>query len=102
MIELVIGVLVALSTLFLCLSVDVALRKSRRNDPWPTNVDVDLTGYDVASEDVDLNLRGPGGKEPSALGESDLIRENPTVAVTKLDFDFRELEEASRKPPSSS
>jgi hypothetical protein len=99
MIELVIGALVCLATLFLCLSIDVVLGQNRGNDPRhlvrPTDVDVDLTGFDVPSDDMDLNLRSSGAKETSVLSESDLIREIRALTTTEVDFDFRELEKAS-------
>lgn len=98
MIELVIGVLVFFSTLLLCLSVDVLLSKNRGSAPThivrPTNVDVDLTGFDVPSEDVDLNLRNSRGRERSVSSELDLIREMQALPVTEVDFDFGEIEEA--------
>jgi hypothetical protein len=68
-IEIVIGILVALATLYLGLSLDVVLG---RNDDkhagstphvGSTPLDFDLTGYDLPPEEVDLSLKRSRAQE---------------------------------------
>jgi len=62
-IELVIGILVALATLFLGLSLEVVLGRNDENHVGSTPVDFDLTGYDLPSEESDLRLKRSRAKE---------------------------------------
>lgn len=66
MIELAIGVLVALATLFLGLSIEVVLGRNYQNyhdGPGSTPLDFDLTGYEVPAEELDLGVKRLRPKE---------------------------------------
>ena len=63
MIELVIGIFVALATLFLGLSLEVILGRKDENRVGSTPVDFDLTGYDLPPAEFDLRLKRSKAKE---------------------------------------
>jgi hypothetical protein len=62
-IELVIGIFVALATLFLGLSLEVILGRKDENRVGSTPVDFDLTGYDLPPAEFDLRLKRSKAKE---------------------------------------
>ena len=66
MIELIIGILVALAILFLGLSLEGVLGRKDDNHVGSTPVDFDLTGYALPSEEFDLSRKRSKAKESEA------------------------------------
>jgi hypothetical protein len=62
-IELAIGILVALATLFLGLSLEVVLGRNYDNHVGSTPLDFDLTGYEAPPEELDLPVKRSRAKE---------------------------------------
>lgn len=80
MIEIVLGLLVGLATLFLGLSIDVVLGRNDPNRSGSTHLDFDLTGFEVPSEEVDLRLKSLKAKEAEVDIDLFALEENTDEA----------------------
>ena len=77
MIEIVIGILVTLATLFLGLSIEVVLGRNYNDRVGSTHVDFDLTGFEGPSEEVDLRLKSLRAKESEVDIDLFALEESP-------------------------